>query len=492
MDQRQVTYVNSSWTFSTRESLNNGFTVIVLFPRLLDDALVLSRGTHRRLRSQRIAPAVLCLSVALAGCGASVPDNAYQAPPPPEVTVVHPLQKSVTIYIEENGETEVVEQADVRARVRGILEEVKFVPGQTVEQDDVLYVIQRSEYQAALNSAKAALAAAESSIEVATAQVGVVDVELTRAEAEHDRYKGLLEKGAATQSQYDTALAARDGVKANREAALASVSAAKADRDRAQANVDQAELDFEYTLVKAPISGRITKTDIKRGNLVENGSLLATVVGQNQVYANFNVSDRAVLRLQKAAQERGETRDGDRYRDMPAFLQRELDNGFPFEGKLDYVDQEGVDQATGTFAIRALFEDPERLILPGLFVRIRVPVSKLEDALLIPEQALLRDQRGTYVLVVNAEKKVERRAVSQGQSEGALVVIETGLKPDDLVIIEGGQRARPGVDVNPTEKDLTANDEPKADEPATVNEPTDDAGGDPPAESDAPQPDEQP
>lgn len=435
-----------------------------------------------------------CLTI-LAGCGAGVPDNSYQAPPPPEVTVAHPLQKTVTIYIEENGETEVVEQADVRARVRGILEEIKFVPGQTVKQDDVLYVIQRSEYQAALNSAKASLAAAEAAIEAATAQVGVVDVELKRAEAEFVRFKGMLEKGAATQSQFDTVLAARDGVSANREATLASVTSAKADRDKAQANLDQAELDFEYTLVKAPISGRITKTDIKRGNLVENGSLLATIVGQDSIYANFNVSDRAVLRLQKAAKERGATKDEERYRNMPAYLQREIDEGFPFEGKLDYVDQEGVDQATGTFAIRAVFDDPENLILPGLFVRVRVPVDKLEDALLIPEQALSRDQRGTYVLLVNDEHKIERRAVTQGQTDQGMVVIEDGLTKDDRVLIEGGQRARPGVVVNPSEIELSATDEPESEEaqPEDVTrEPPAEDPEESPAEADASEQDEQP
>ncbi|MCA9024830.1 MAG: efflux RND transporter periplasmic adaptor subunit [Planctomycetaceae bacterium] len=390
-----------------------------------------------------------------------MPDNSYQAPPPPEVTVAHPLQKTVTIFIEENGETEVVEQADVRARVRGILEEIKFVPGQIVQQDDVLYVIQRSEYQAALNSAKAALAAAEAAIEVANAQTGVVEVELTRAETDFQRHKELLAKEAVTQSQFDTVLATRDGVRARREAAIAATAAAKADRDRAQANLDQAQLDFDYTLVKAPISGRITKTEIKQGNLVENGSLMATIVGRDQMYANFNVSDREVLRLQKAAQERGEPRnpEKDRYRDMPVYLRRELDEGFPFVGKLDYVDQEGVDQSTGTFAIRAIFENPDNLILPGLFVRVRVPVGKLDDALLIPEQALSRDQRGTYVLVVNEERKVDRRTVTPGQTEEGMVVIETGLTGDELVLIDGGQRARPGVEVSPTEINLTMPDE---------------------------------
>ncbi len=393
----------------------------------------------------------------LAGCGSGVPDNSYQPPPPPEVTVAKPLQQTVTLFIEENGETETVERAEVRARVRGFLEEIKFTPGQKVDKDDVLYVIQRNEYQAALNSAKAALAAAEAAGEVSQAQIGVVEVEVTRAEFDFKRFKSLLEKGAATQAQYDEALAARDAAVASREAANANALAAQADRDKAAANLEQAQLDFDYTLVKSPISGRITKTEIKLGNLVDNGSLMATVVDRDRVYANFNVSDRAVLRLQKASREQagGDKPDED-YRTMPAFLRRELDDGFPFEGNLDYIDQEGVDQATGTFALRAVFDNPDDLILPGLFVRIRVPIGELENAKLIPERGLAKDQRGPYVLIVDADNKVERRGVTTGETYENMVVIQEGIGPDDRVLLDGGQRARPGTEVTPAEIQLSA------------------------------------
>ncbi len=397
------------------------------------------------------------LAALLAGCGIGVPDNSYQPPPPPEVTVAKPLQQTVTLFIEENGETEAVERAEVRARVRGFLEEIKFEPGQQVAKDDVLYVIQRSEYQAALNSAKAALAAAEAAVKVSQAQIGVVEVEVTRAEFDFKRFKSLLEKEAATQAQYDEALAARDAALASLEAAKANAIAAQASRDKAAANLEQAQLDFDYTLVKSPISGRITKTEIKLGNLVENGSLMATVVDRDRIFANFNVSDRAVLRLQKSAREQaGGDKPDKNYRTMPAFLRRELDDGFPFEGHLDYIDQEGVDQATGTFALRAVFENPDDMILPGLFVRIRVPIGQLDDALLIPERGLAKDQRGSYVLIVDTNNKVERRKVTTGQTDRNMVVIQQGIGPDDRVLLDGRQRARPGSEVAPTEVPLTA------------------------------------
>ncbi len=401
---------------------------------------------------------ILSVTLAAVGCGVGAPDNTYQEPPPPEVTVAKPIQKTVEIFVEENGETEVVDRAEVRARVRGFLEEVNFIPGQKVTKDENLYVIQRSEYQAAVNSAKAALSAAEGAVKVSESQIGVVDVELTRAKLEFDRYKALLEREAASQSQFDEALANRDAAAAQLEAAKSAAEAAKADRDRAEADLAQAQLDLDYTLVTAPISGRVTKTEIKVGNLIENGDLLATVVDRDQIYANFNVSDRTLLRLQKAAQEMGvrDERDEDSYRGMKAYLRRDIDEGFPFEGELDYVDQEGVDQATGTFAMRAIFDNPDGLILPGLFIRVRVPIGEITDALVIPEQSLFRDQMGSFVLAVDSDKKIVRKNVTPGQIDAGTVVIEKGIGPDDLILIEGGQRARPGIIVTPTEIDLTS------------------------------------
>lgn len=406
--------------------------------------------THRTIL--RIGT-VLVGSWLLAGCGFGPPDNTYQPPPPPKVTVAKPVQQAVTLYVEENGETEVVERAEVRARVRGFLQEIKFEPGQEVQEEDVLYVIEQSEYQAALNSANAQFESAGAAMQVAEAQVGVVNVELTRAELDFKRFEALLAKDAATKSQYDVALAARDAAQATLAAATAQAAAAKADRDRAAADVERAQLDLDYTLVKAPISGRITKTELKRGNLIENGTLLATVVDRRRMYANFNLNDRALLRLQQATHAAGEKAD-ERYRQAPVFLRRELDEGYPFEGQLNYVDQEGVDQATGTFALRAIFENPDGRILPGLFVRVRVPIGRREGALLVPERGVFRDQTGSFVLTVDADNKVERRPVSTGPSYDGMVVLESGISPDERVLLDGGQRARPGIEVDPTEVTL--------------------------------------
>ena len=401
-----------------------------------------------------------CLAavVLLGGCGATVPDNAYQSPPPPDVGVAVPIMATVTRFIEENGETEVVERAEVRARVRGFLNAINFKPGQFVRAGDVLYEIQREEYEAAVNSAQAALSSAEAAVVVAEAQVGVARVEVSRAQKEFVRYKDLLAKDATTQKQFDQAEADLEAAQANASAAEATVTAAEAERGRADANLAQAKLDLGYTQVVAPIDGHVTKTEIKVGNLIENGDLLATVVDHQRIYANFNVSDRDILRLRQAAPPKPDREDGAdaRYRGWPTQLRRELDDGFRFLGGLDYVDQEGVDQATGTFAMRAVFENPDDLILPGLFVRVRVPVGKIEDALLIPEQSLLRDQQGMYVLVVDEANTVQKQDVKSGQRVGSMIVIEEGLAADDTFLLSGFQRARPGAAVNPTTEELVA------------------------------------
>ena len=423
--------------------------------------------------------------VLLVGCG-KVPDNKYEPPPPPKVTVAHPLEHPVIDYLEENGETEAVDRAEVRARVRGFLQEANFKPGQRVTQGDELFLIQPEEYEAAVNSASASLSAATAAIDVANSQVGLAEVEVTRAELEYNRFKALLAQEAATQAQFDQADAAYKSAQANLAAATANVKAAEADRDQADANLKQAELDLGYTLVKAPIDGRITKTEIKLGNLVENGDLLATIVDREQIYANFNISDRALLRLQQArmAEAKQEPEQEDRYRGQPAQMRRELDQGYPFTGALDYVDQEGVDQQTGTFGVRAVFENPDDLILPGLFVRVRVPLvepEEAEKALLIPETALQRDQQGSFVLLVDKSDQVERRNVTPGQTLEGMVVIEEGLAVDDRVLLDGGQRARPGTDVVPTLETLQvtpglSHQDSSSDSPETVAPDATDAG----------------
>ncbi|QDU35938.1 Efflux pump periplasmic linker BepF [Maioricimonas rarisocia] len=405
------------------------------------------------------------LVVVVSGCQQS--SNEYQPPPPPKVTVATPVVQTVTQFVEENGETEAVERAEVRARVRGFLEEIRFQPAQTVQKGDVLYVIEQDEYIAAQSAARAALTAAEAAIEVADASIKNADVEVTRSNLEYERQKSLFDQDATTKSDFERAVANRDAAVAALNSAQASRSAALADRDKAQAQLEQADLDFGYTEVQAPISGQITRTLIKQGNLVESGSHLATIVARDPIYANFSISDRQALRLQEARLEGttpSERADFD-LTEIPVYLGRELDQGYPFAGNLNYIDQEGVDQETGTLALRAIFDNPDERLLAGLFVRIRVPVGELEDAVLLPEKAVSRDQVGTFVLVVNGEDVVQRREITTGARYGDMIVIATGLEASERVVLEGVQRARPGNPVTATNVTLSPVEMPAMDAP---------------------------
>lgn len=428
-------------------------------------------------RGQRGRVLIVCAAVLSAGCSGA--ENEYKPPPPPEVTVANPVLRTVPVYIEENGETEAVERAEVSARVTGFLQEIKFNPADPVTKGEVLYVIEPDQYKATRDAAQAALDAAQAAILVAEAQVGTLKVEEDRANKDFERQKMLLAQEATTQQQYEAADAAYKAAQAQVTAAEANVAAANADRNQAQETLARAELDLSYTSVTAPISGRITKTEIKVGNLVQEGTRLATIVNRDRIYANFNVSDREVLRLQQAGIERRRAAGIEEPPDFTKFkaeLHREIDTGFPFVGHLDYLDQEGVNQATGTFAVRAIFKNPDDLILPGLFVRVRVPIAEQKNAVLVPESAVSRDPQGAYVQVLDAEGKLARQNVvtgqvvsatrtggeaSGGEGTGAhpetvirLVVVERGLKPDAGVIIDGGFGVRPGTQVNATESSL--------------------------------------
>ena len=343
--------------------------------------------------------------------------------------------------------------------MRGFLQEIKFQPGQKVNQNDELYIIEKDMYEADVNSAKAAVASAEAAIGVAEATIRIAEAEVEKTKQDLSREERLKEQNASSQAQYDAAVAAADGAAASLESAKAQLEAAKAEKGSAEATLERASLDLGYTTVRAPITGRITKTNYKLGNLVDNGSHLTTIVDDDQIFANFSISDRNLLTFMKArraAMGAGATDDDfdeREWRDSPVFLARETDDGFPFEGKLDYVDQAGVQSETGTLGLRATFENPVGQLVPGLFITVRLPAAGEEyPSLVIPEAATLRDQLGSYVLTVGNDDKVQKTRITAPLAVSGWAIVTDGLDSSSRVIIVGQQRAREGLAVTISEE----------------------------------------
>lgn len=371
------------------------------------------------------------LAVALlGGCGE---DNIYVEPPPPTVTVAKPLQQTVIDYLEFTGTTAPVERVEVRARVNGFLESMHFEPGTQVDKGDLLFVIDPKPFQARVDAAKAELASAEAS--------------LTKAESDFARLSEAGERGAVTERDVVAAAADRDAAKA----AVAAAEAALTD----------AELELGYTQVTAPISGRIGRNRVDVGNLVGEGdaTLLTTVTRYDPIYAYFNINERDLLRVLQLYRENVEAKgidpDTQPDTDIPLYLELANEEGFPHEGELNFAESD-VDPDTGTLQLRGIFPNPADppVILPGLFTRIRLPLEQQQDALLVSERALGFDQGGPYLLTVNDQDVVEKTSVVLDQLVDGLRVVNTGLEPEDWVVVNGVQRARPGAKVDPQRAEM--------------------------------------
>jgi RND family efflux transporter MFP subunit len=381
----------------------------------------------------------LCVSI-LAGCGEQ---NTYAPPPPPEVTVARPVQQDVMEYTEGTGTTEATESVEIRARVQGWLQKINFKPGTQVNKGDLLFVIDPREYKAALDGAQAELASKKAALDL--------------AQFNHKRMQDLVKKNAAAELEITKA-------KADWDAAVAAVSAA-------EAAVAQAKLDHDFTQIRAPISGRISRNLVDVGNLVGAGeaTLLTTIVNDDPIYAYINVSERALLKYLQtdAARKERVARKGKELMELGV----SGEEGFPHKGNFDWADNR-VDPGTGTIRVRGVFPNPDGTLVPGLFARIRAPREILKDALLVTERALGADQRGRYLLVVNSQNVVEYRPVKVGASVDGMRVVEQGIRPGEWVVVNGLQRARPGAKVKPTQAPMPRGRPAATQRPATQSQPT--------------------
>ena len=367
-----------------------------------------------------------------AGCGESEDSSAKAGPPPPEVTVATPLVQKLTEWDEFTGRFEAVQQVEIRARVSGYLQEIRFEDGQHVEQGQVLFVIDPRPYQAAVDRAKA--------------QIETQKAQLTLAQLDQDRTSKLVVTSAAARATLD-----------DRNAQLAEATASLAG---SEAQLRQAELDLGFTQVTAPFAGRISDRRVDIGNLVSDQTLLTTIVQLDPIYLSFDMSESDFLAYQRASA-KGELPST---RDNRTIVHAHLvdEDGWPHEGTMSFVDNV-VDQGSGTIRGRATFANPDGLITPGQFGRIRIPGSPEYDAVVIPDSAIVTDQARKLVLTVGADGVVAPKIIRPGPSQpGGLRIVRRGLGADDTLIINGLIRARPGAKVSPKEGEIT----PEPDEPA--------------------------
>ncbi len=432
-------------------------------------------GAGRRAR----AAAIIGLFGLTAGCSET---NKYVEPPPPEVTVAKPVRREVTNYFEVTGTAQPLLSVDIRARVKGFLKERLFREGMLVKAGQLLLVIDEEPFRVQHDQAKARLAEAEASLrksrqsrarEVARAQLALDDSQLQLAILAETRQRSLTMRNAGSREEMDQAEANRKKNEAQVEATRASLDQAEADYLTnilgSEANVASArtavrntEIELGYCRMHSPIDGRISRVNLHVGNLVGDtqSSLLATIVKIDSIYAYVNVSEYDLLRYRTAADAPGRPVAGPE--SMPMELGLANERGYPHAGHGDYQDP-GVDPGTGTIRIRGIFPNQDASILPGMFVRIRVPFDQRKDSLLVPERALGTDQSGQYLLVVGQDDRIEYRPVKAGGQLDGLRVVEGKIGPEDRVVVDGLLRARPKLKVNPKSETVAANAVPVAD-----------------------------
>jgi RND family efflux transporter MFP subunit len=358
-----------------------------------------------------------------AGCGQAQTQAQNAAPPPPQVTVSKPVKKLVAEHDEYVGRFVAFDYVEVRARVSGYLQTIHFTDGQLVKTDDPLFTIDPRPFQASLDQAKAA-------VEQAKANLAFAEADLARGES-------LRTGTTITQQALDQRLQAK-------RVATAAVSAQ-------EAAVRQAELDLQFTALKAPISGRIGDRRVSIGNLVTGGAagttLLATIASVDPIRFEFTMDEASYLRYVRLATEAG-AHSANRGITLPVRLKLIDEDKFTRDGKIDFVDN-AIDRSSGTIRGRAEFENADGRLTPGMFGRVQITVAAPGEALLLPDAAIGTEQVRKFVYVVGDDNVATPKYVTLGQLSDGLRVVKSGVRADDLVIVNGLMRVRPGAKVTP-------------------------------------------
>lgn len=385
------------------------------------------------MRRVLLVPGILAALLGLSGCGAG--HGALPESQPPKVTVSAPISREVRDTDEYTGRTEAVQTVDVRARVSGYLQEVYFKDGDFVNEGDKLFLIDPRTYKASDEQSKA--------------KINLYLAKYKFAEATRKRRDDLFKKKVISKEEYEQNIAEEAEAKAAWESSIADAKTQS--------------LNLEFTTITAEISGRIDRTFVTKGNLVQSGvgaTLLTRIVSVDPIYAYFNPDQLAFLRY--SGRRVAEGKFGVQHiRDRKMEVTLVLADGsvYPEKGIVDFASNV-VDASTGTIQVRAEFPNKKRALTPGLFVRIQIAAEQAYHALLIPERAINTDQSDKFVYVVDSQGLAERKNVKLGTKHGRLVVVKEGLTANDKVIISGGLLVRPGQKVQPVEGKIDDSPEP--------------------------------
>jgi multidrug efflux system membrane fusion protein len=366
----------------------------------------------------RFGAGATALALLLTACGDR---NTYQPPPPAEVTVAKPEQRKVTLYMEVTGSTAAYNRVDLVARVQGFLEKVGYKDGADVKKGDLLFQIDKKDFEIQLQIAEATQAQQEAL--------------LLQADADLKRKQDLVKTAAVSIAQVDESRAKRDST-------LGAL-------EQAKGQVAQARRNLDYTTIVAPFDGTVSARYVDPGAMVGAGepTKLATIVQQKPIYVKFNIDEQQVLTVREQMRIAGVKLSD--LGPIPVGIGLQTEQGYPHTGTLDYVAPE-IDSSTGTLAGRAIFDNKDNVLTPGLFVRVRIPKQQNVVSLLVPDVALGTSQEGRYVLVVNDKNVVEQRQVQIGELvDGGLRIINSGLEPKERVVVGGVMRALPGNTVVP-------------------------------------------